>query len=94
MLSKDDTQYIAHLSRIHLKDKEIDRLSKDLGDILSYIEKLNELDVSKIKPTSHVLPLKNVYRKDVVTPSLSQEDVMKFAKEPLEGSFKVPKVIE
>lgn len=94
MLSKDETQYIAHLSRIHLKDKEITRLTKDLGDILTYIEKLNELDVSKTKPTSHVLPLKNVYRQDLVKPSLNQKDVMKFAKEPHEGFFKVPKVIE
>lgn len=94
MINDKDVKYIADLSRIHLKDSEIKHLTKDLEKILDYINKLENLDVSGVKPTSHVLPLKNVYREDVVKPSLSQEDALKFCVEQYKGSFKVPKVIE
>lgn len=88
-----DVKYIASLSRIHLRDEEIAGLTKNLEDILGYVRKLEKLDVRDVTPTSHVLPLKNVYRKDDVQPSLPQEEALKFAVERQNGSFKVPKVI-
>lgn len=94
MLSKDTTKYIASLSRIHLEDQEVEYLTQNLGGILQYIEKLNKLDVQNIQPTSHVLPLKNVYREDEVKPSLSQADALKFSISQQNGFFKVPQVIE
>jgi len=94
MISKDDVRYVAHLSRIHLQNQEVDHLAKDLEKILGYIEKLKEPDITNIKATSHVLPLKNVFRDDVVRPSLKQEDVMNIAVSHHNGSFKVPQVIE
>ena len=94
MLSKDGVRGIAHLSRIHLEDHEVERLTKDLESILHYVEKLQRLDVKDIKPTSHVLPLKNVFREDTVRPSVKQEDVMKMSVTRHKGSFKVPQVIE
>lgn len=94
MISKDVVRYVAHLSRIHLQDHEVDLLAKDLEKILEYIEKLKEPDITDIKPTSHVLPLKNVFRDDVVHPSLTQGQVMKLAVSHQDGSFKVPQVIE
>lgn len=94
MLSKEDVRYIAHLSRIHLQDQEVERLTKDLEGILHYIEKLKKLDVKGAKPTSHVLPLKNVYREDAVRPSLKQDEVMGISVANQKGSFKVPQVIE
>lgn len=94
MLSKDEVLYVAGLSRIHLESKEVEELTKTLGDILQYIEKLKKLEVSKVKPTSHVLPLKNVFREDKVKPSLKREDVLKTAVLHTKGSFKVPQVIE
>jgi len=94
MITKKDVQYIAHLSRIHLSDSEIEKLTITLEDILGYIAKLNKLDVSKVKPTSHVLPLQNVFRKDLPRPSLQQADVIKIAPGHDKGSFKVPQVIE
>ncbi len=94
MISENDVKYVANLARIHLRDEEVDRLTKDLEKILDYIDKLNTLDVGDIQPTSHVLPLKNVYREDVVRPSLTQEESLKISVEQHEGSFKVPKVIE
>ncbi len=94
MISEKDVQYVAGLARIHLKDEEIDLLTKDLEKILDYINKLDTLDVTEIQPTSHVLPLKNVYREDTVRPSLTQQEALKISVEQHEGSFKVPKVIE
>jgi aspartyl-tRNA(Asn)/glutamyl-tRNA(Gln) amidotransferase subunit C len=95
MISKKDVQYIAHLSRIHLQESEAEKLTHDLEGILGYIEKLNKLDVSQVKPTSHVLPIENVFRQDIVRPSLNPKDIMKFSVEnDGKGSFKVPQVIE
>lgn len=94
MISKNDVEYAAALARIHLQDDEVSRLAKNLEQILEYINKLNTLDVSKVDPTSHVLPLKNVHREDKVQPSLSQQEVLKISVQQLDGFFKVPKVIE
>ncbi|HBG61821.1 MAG TPA: Asp-tRNA(Asn)/Glu-tRNA(Gln) amidotransferase subunit GatB [Candidatus Omnitrophica bacterium] len=94
MISKEDVLNIASLSRIHLQDNEIDQLTKNLEDILEYIAKLEKLDVSNVEPTSHVLPIENVYREDKVNSSLGQSAALKISTENQNGSFKVPKVIE
>ncbi len=94
MIKKDDVQYISHLSRIYIDDSEAETLAKNLEDILSYIEKLKMLDVKDVKPTSHVLPLKNVFREDALKESLGQENAIKIAVESEKGFFKVPQVIE
>lgn len=94
MIKKDDVQYISHLSRIYTDGSEAETLAKNLEDILSYIEKLKTLDIKDVKPTSHVLPLKNVFREDVLKESLGQENAMKIAVESEKGFFKVPQVIE
>lgn len=94
MISKKDVEYVAGLARIHLREGETDHLTKDLENILLYIQKLDTLDVVHVQPTSHVLPLKNVHRKDEVKPSLLQPEALKISVEQFEGFFKVPKVIE
>ncbi len=94
MLSKEEVSKIGHLSRVHLTDEEIAKFTKTLADILQYIEKLQKLDVSSVKPTSHVLQLKNVFREDNIKPSLKQDDVMKMAAFKEKGFFKTPLVIE
>ncbi len=94
MITDKDVKYIASLARIHLSDEESALFTKNLEGILHYVGKLEKLDVSKVEPTSHVLPLKNVYREDVVKPSLPQQAALKIAVEKHNGAFKVPKVIE
>ena len=94
MLTKEEVRYIASLSRIHLEEREVEYLTTNLAGILHYIEKLKKLDVSNIDPTSHVLPLKNVYRNDVVKPSLPQQEAVKISENQFNGFFKVPQVIE
>lgn len=94
MLTKKDIEYVAHLSRINLSEEELKHFTKQLEDILNYINKLKELDISNVAPTSHVFPLKNVFREDITKPSLKTEEVMNIAVEKEKNQFKVPKVIE
>ena len=93
IISEDDVGYIAGLARIHLQGNEVEHLTKNLEDILRYVHKLEKLDVRAVEPTSHVLPLANVYREDEVKPSLEQAEVMAVAVAAHNGFFKVPKVI-
>ncbi len=94
MITKKDIEKIASLARIHLEDSETDKLAKNLEGILGYVEKLKKLDVTNVEPTSHAMPIQNVYREDKVKPSLSQEDSLKIAPQKHNGFFKVPQVIE
>jgi len=94
MIDKKTVHYVAALARLHVGEDKADRLSRDLADILRYVEKLNTLDVSEVKPTSHVLEVENVFREDVVLPSLSRDEALSFAVEKQDGHYKVPKVIE
>ena len=94
MITKETVQYIASLSRLHISEDKVEGLRKNLEDILGYVDKLGKLDVTGVKPTTHTLPIQNVFRADEVRPSLKQEDVMKLAVEHHNGFFKVPRVIE
>ena len=93
-ISEQQVKNIAHLSRIHLRDEEVQSLTKNLESILAYIAKLQKLNVDTIKPTSHVLSLQNVFREDTVKPSLDQKEALAIAVASHKGSFKVPQVIE
>lgn len=87
---KIDVKYVAHLARLKLTPAEIENFSKQLDSILSYIAKLNGVDTKTIQPTSHVLAIKNVFRKDAVKPSLDKKDVLKNAPSTEGDFFKVP----
>ena len=94
-IDKDTVRRVAMLSRLSLAEAELDGYCKQLGFILSYISKLNEVDTKDVIPTSHPLAtLKNVYRKDVLKPSLTTAEALQNA--PLKDGdfFKVPQVIE
>ena len=71
-----DVSYVAHLARIYLSDAEKQKISAQLKDILAYVAKLNELDVSKVEPTAHATPLSNVLRKDEVQPSIDPAKIL------------------
>ncbi len=89
-----DVEYVAKLARLKLTDEEKEKYSKQLGDILNYINKLNEIDTSDIEPTSHVVSVSNVFREDRVKPSLSRKEILSNAPEKEKGFFKVKKIIE
>jgi len=94
MISDKDVKYVASLSRIDIEDKDAKKFTKELESILSYIKKLEKLDVSNISPTSHVLSIKNVFREDKIKDSLGQKKALQISRETEKGAFKVPKVIE
>ena len=93
-ISKKEVEYVARLARLKLTADEVKLLGKQLDGILSYIDKLKEISVEGIWPTTHVLPLKNVFREDRVNSSLSLEDVLRNAPGKKQGFFKVPPVLE
>jgi len=92
----DETQVrkVAKLSRLELSDNEIEQFSGELSSIIEYIEKLNELDVDDVEPLAHCLPIHNVFRKDVVKPSLDNASALENAPDKHDGYFKVPKVLD
>lgn len=89
-----DVSYVAHLARIALSPEETAKLTSQLGQILTYIEKLNELDVANVEPTAHAVPLVNVTRPDEARPSLPIEEVLRNAPAKANGLFLVPKIVE
>lgn len=89
-----DVSYVAHLARIYLSDAEKQKISAQLKDILAYVAKLNELDVSKVEPMAHATPLSNVFRKDEVQPSIDPAKILQNAPEQARGLFIVPKIVE
>ena len=93
-MTNDEIRYIAGLARINLKENELEHLAQNLDSILHYVAKLQKLNVDQVQPTTHVLPINNVFRPDVVKPSLAQEEALSFAVAKHKGSFKVPQVIE
>ena len=88
-----DVEHIAKLAKLEFTEDEKVKFTEQFNEILSFMEKLNELDTSKVEPLSHVIELQNVFRDDVVKPSLSTEEALKNAPAKTEQFFKVPKVI-
>lgn len=78
-LTRAQVQHIAELARLNLSGEEIDRMTVQLSAILDYAARLQELDTEAIPPTASVVPLQNVMRDDIVTPSLPREDVLRNA---------------
>ncbi|NQT46368.1 MAG: Asp-tRNA(Asn)/Glu-tRNA(Gln) amidotransferase subunit GatC [Candidatus Omnitrophica bacterium] len=94
IIKKKDVLYVASLARIKLADGQIEGFTGQLDSILDYIKQLDEVDTESVQPTSHVLPMVNVFRKDDVKPSLPQEKVLENAPGKEGYFFKVPKVID
>ncbi len=93
-LSKEQIENVAFLSRMELSDSEIDRLTGQINQLLGNFEKLQELDTDDVAPTSHVIPVSNVFRKDEIRPSLSPEEVTANGPEVADDCFVVPRVVE
>lgn len=89
-----DIKYVAHLARLKLTPEEEQQLGAQLGNILGYIEKLKEVDVTGVEPTAHAFPMANVFRADEVRPGLSNEEALRNAPKRSAGLFVVPKVVE
>ncbi|UCC18812.1 MAG: Asp-tRNA(Asn)/Glu-tRNA(Gln) amidotransferase subunit GatC [Promethearchaeota archaeon] len=94
-LSKDTIDHISKLALLELSEEEKEKLAKEIGDILSYFKKLDNLDTSNIKPMTHPIEdLKNVFREDIPRESLSPEEALKNAKHKKDGFFKAPRILK
>ena len=92
--SEFDIKYVANLARIALTPEEEARLGSQLGDILRYVKKLEELDISDVEPMAHAVPRDNVLRADEGQPSISNEEALANAPKAAKGLFVVPKIVE
>ena len=93
-IKRDDVIYISKLARLEMSDKEIDAFTGQIDDILEYMKKLNELDTDNVPPTSHVIDVKNVTRKDVVSEYTDRDEVLENAPDKSDSFYRVPKVID
>ncbi|MFA5199336.1 MAG: Asp-tRNA(Asn)/Glu-tRNA(Gln) amidotransferase subunit GatC [Candidatus Omnitrophota bacterium] len=93
-IDNETIKHVAHLARIDLQQNELEKLSSQLHDIIGFIDKISKLDVEKIAPASHILPISNVLREDNPHVSLTPEKALENAPEKKGNFFSVPKIIE
>lgn len=94
IITDETIEYVGILAKLELSPEEKEAARKDMGRMLDYIDKLGELDTSGVEPMSHVFPVNNVFREDIVTNRDQREDILKNAPQQKDGAFKVPKTVE
>lgn len=90
MIEREQVLHVARLSRLSLDEREVTEMQEDLSSILDHVDRLSEIDIDGIEPTSHVVPLENVLREDVARPSLEREVSLAQAPDSSDGAFRVP----
>ena len=94
IITDETLDYVSILAKLELSDKEREQAKKDMGRMLDYIDKLNELDTSNIEPMSHIFPVQNVFREDVVTNGDGSQETLQNAPEEKDSMFVVPKTFD
>ena len=90
MIEREQVLHVAKLARLRLTDDEVERMSGELSSILDHIEKINELDLDDVAPTSHVIDVENVLREDEPRPSIPRERALDPAPDATDDGFRVP----
>jgi aspartyl-tRNA(Asn)/glutamyl-tRNA(Gln) amidotransferase subunit C len=90
VIDREQVLHVARLARLELGDDEVERMSRELTTILEHVERISELDLDGVEPTSHVVELENVLRPDEPRPSWPRERVLAEAPDPAKGAFRVP----
>ena len=94
IISDETMEYVGILAKLELSDAEKEAAKRDMGQMLDYIEKLNELDTSGVEPMSHVFPVSNVFREDAVENGDEHEKMLANAPKVKDGMYQVPKTVE
>ena len=94
IISDETIEYVGILAKLELSEEEKEQAKKDMANMLDYIDTLNELDTSGLEPMSHVFPVNNVFREDVVTNEDDREEILANAPEAKDGAFVVPKTFD
>jgi len=92
-LKRSEVEHVAHLARLNLSEQELEKMTAQLDTILSYVDKLEELDTHGIKPTTHAFSISNAFRADEILPSLTQEESLENCPVKNDELFIVPKII-
>ena len=90
MIDREQVLHVARLARLRLSEPEVETMAGELSGILEHVDRIGELDLEDVEPTSHVVDLENVMRSDEPRPSWPRERVLEQAPEPEEGAFRVP----
>jgi len=90
VIDREQVLHVARLARLKLSDEEVERMAGELSDILGHVDRISQMDLDGVEPTSHVVALENVVRADVPRPSLPREAALANAPEPVDGAFRVP----
>ncbi|HEX8052366.1 MAG TPA: Asp-tRNA(Asn)/Glu-tRNA(Gln) amidotransferase subunit GatC [Thermoleophilaceae bacterium] len=90
MIEREQVLHVARLARLELSDEEVERMSGELSSILDHIEKINELALDDVAPTSHVIGVENVLRPDEPRPSIPRERALELAPDATDDGFRVP----
>lgn len=93
-VSNEDVLHIANLSKLYVSDDKLEKYTKDLSNVVDLANSLSEVNIENVKPTNHILDIKNVFRKDEMSQSYNREDILKNAPEAQGGCVSVPKVVE
>jgi len=93
-ITREEVDYVAHLARLNLREEEKGKFTSQLNDILLYMEMLNKIDTSDVKPVTHAISLSNAFRDDVVKESIGNKMALANAPDEMGNCFRVPKVIE
>ena len=94
IISDETIEYVGILAKLELSEEEKEQAKKDMANMLDYIDTLNELDTSGVEPMSHVFPVNNVFREDVVTNEDDREEILANAPEAKDGACVVPKTFD
>ncbi len=94
VISDETIEYVGILAKLELSDEEKEAAKSDMGRMLDYIDKLNALDTNGVEPMSHVFPVHNVFREDVVTNGDDRDNMLANAPEERDGQYQVPKTVE
>ncbi len=90
MIDREQVLHVARLARLELTEAEVERMAAELSGVLDHIERIGELDLDRVEPTSHVVALENVLRADEPAPSLSRERALAGAPDAAGAGFRVP----
>lgn len=94
VISDETIEYVGILAKLSLSPQEKEEAKKDMSRMLDYIDRLNELDTSEVEPMSHIFPVNNVFREDVVENGDDRENMLANAPQKKDGAYMVPKTIE
>ncbi|PKM96489.1 MAG: Asp-tRNA(Asn)/Glu-tRNA(Gln) amidotransferase GatCAB subunit C [Firmicutes bacterium HGW-Firmicutes-1] len=93
-ITKEQVTHVANLARLNLTESEKEHMTKDMESIIAFVDQMNELDITEVIPTAHVIPINNVFRDDKIKPSMDREQLLSNAPSQERGCFSVPKIVE